>query len=282
MQKQKMTFEDYEKPPVTEVSLSVQFEPLRKFRTPYVGCLWDAFRTSTIKLQKVREKPPLRQTFELFTDDEKYRPKDVILELSDIPPMHRYWFLNEEETELVQIQNDRFIRNWRRLNPSEDYPRYSVIRERFIDDYRIFESFIKEKNLGKITPNQCEITYVNTITAKDEYAEPGNLKNVITVFKNEYSDQFLPDLENASMTLHYVITGEDSKPLGRLHISLQTVLSERKDLIYLLKLVARGMPIGEGLDGVLKFLDVGHEWIVRGFTSVTTKLMHKEWGRRVE
>ena len=37
---------------------------------------------------------------------------------------------------------------------------------------------------------------------------------------------------------------------------------------------------GEDIEGAFLFLDIGREWIVRGFTSLTTKDMHKVWRRK--
>ena len=47
-----------------------------------------------------------------------------------------------------------------------------------------------------------------------------------------------------------------------------------------MKLTARGNPQGDGLEGALEFIDTGHEWIVRGFTSFVTKEMQALWGRK--
>ncbi len=276
MKENSSSFAEYENPPVSEVALSVQFEPLKKLKTPYIGLLWQKYIDSRRKLNKVWEQPLLKDRFELF-QDEKLAPR---IELSNIPPLQRYWFFNESETELVQIQDNRFVRNWRRLDITEDYPRYKKNREDFIKDFEIFETFLKEQDIGDVLPNQCEVTYVNPIPAKGKYKIPDQLHNVVTFFKSEYSDSFLPDLENINFTLQYVIQKEDSIPLGRLYISLQSVTSRDNEFIYLLKLIARGKPIGEGIDGVLGFMDIGHEWIVRGFTSITTASMHELWGKK--
>ncbi|MCD6218564.1 TIGR04255 family protein [bacterium] len=278
MKENSSSFAEYENPPVSEVALSIQFESLQKLKTPYIGLLWQKYIDSRSKLNKVWEQPLLKDRFELF-HDEKLAPR---IELSNIPPLQRYWFLNESETELVQIQDNRFVRNWRRLDTSKDYPRYNKNREDFIKDFEIFETFLKEHNIGEILPNQCEVTYVNPIPAEGKYERPDQLHNVVTFFQSEYSDSFLPDLENINFTLQYVIQKEDSLPLGRLYISLQSVTSKDNSLIYLIKLVARGKPIGEGIDGVLGFMDIGHEWIVRGFSSVTASYMHELWGRKYE
>jgi hypothetical protein len=72
------------------------------------------------------------------------------------------------------------------------------------------------------------------------------------------------------------------EPVGRLHIAAEPAF-RRSDSspIVVLTLTARGRPLGVGLDGVLAFLDLGHEWIVRAFDSVTTSKMHRIWGRKV-
>jgi len=56
-----------------------------------------------------------------------------------------------------------------------------------------------------------------------------------------------------------------------------TVEDERP--IYVLNMTARGAPLGDNLEGVLGFLDIGHEWVVRGFTAITSDVMHRVWGR---
>jgi len=41
----------------------------------------------------------------------------------------------------------------------------------------------------------------------------------------------------------------------------------------------RGRPLGEGVEGILKFMDFGREKIVRAFSDITTEKMHVLWGR---
>jgi hypothetical protein len=50
--------------------------------------------------------------------------------------------------------------------------------------------------------------------------------------------------------------------------------------IYLANLTARVMPNGATVDRAMKALDVGHEWVVRGFDDLTTAEMHRHWGKR--
>jgi hypothetical protein len=68
---------------------------------------------------------------------------------------------------------------------------------------------------------------------------------------------------------------------GRLHVTVQPAFqTEDKAPALILTLVTRGAPIQEDEDGILQHLRLGHEWIVRGFTAVTTPEMHEQWERQ--
>jgi uncharacterized protein (TIGR04255 family) len=57
-------------------------------------------------------------------------------------PMPRLWFTSEDGHQLVQVQHDLFILNWRKLDPPADYPRYERLRQRLIDEIGVFEEFL--------------------------------------------------------------------------------------------------------------------------------------------
>ena len=104
---------DYKKPPVIEVLCGIVFETIRSFKAHHLGLFW----------QKVRDKflvcehaPRLEVAFES-------------LDLANYLP--RVWFISEEQNMLIQLQDDRFLFNWRRMQQREAYPRYSTIIEAF-------------------------------------------------------------------------------------------------------------------------------------------------------
>lgn len=268
---------DFQDPPVVEVALAVQFEPLTNLRTPQLGLLWSDFRG---RFPKIEEHPPLDPMMERF--GVKGPPTASIrFEMVRRPPVPRCWFLNESGTELVQVQQDRFAHNWRKVGDGEEYSRYEHVRETFKSELGTFEGFLRREKVGELTPNQCEVTYVNHIIADNGWKKHGELARVLTLFAGKCSEEFLPDLEEARLSGSYVIPGADGQPLGRLRFSIEPVYFREDDRpMFLLNLVARGRPDGEGVDGVLRFLDTGHEWIVRGFAAITTPNMHKVWGRR--
>ncbi len=99
----------FDRPPVVEVVLSVQFEPLVSLHTPQLGLLWKEFEA---RFPKTEDQPPLPPSIEQFGRRSMPPVSFSIQEIDGATPP-RVWFLNREETELIQVQQDRFIVNWR-------------------------------------------------------------------------------------------------------------------------------------------------------------------------
>jgi len=277
MSKMAAPMPDFRDPPVVEVALSVQFDSLSKLRTPQMGLLWQEFRD---RFPKTEEHAPLDMAVERFGAPQ--RPKGVArIKMLEGPPVPRCWFLNEAGTELIQIQHDRFVRNWRKAGTDAEYPRYEHIRGAFESELRSFSAFVEREQLGAFAPNQCEVTYVNHIVAGKSWTTHAELDRVVTVCRRSFSDPFLDRPEDAGMRLRFLIPDDGGQPIGRLHVAIDSGYRTKDDQpLFVLNLTARGAPRGDGLGGVMGFLDLGREWVVRGFASLTTQTMHREWGRR--
>jgi len=207
---------DFERPPVCEVALSVQFPRLEDVTNVNLIQLWaEVFRD---RFPETEEKPPLNPLVERFGPP---APTELSFQVEAGPPVARYWFKSPDGTELVQVQRDRFIRNWRRLQTGMPYPRFDTLRDRFAEDLRSFIDFVDNKGMGEVEPNQCEVTYVNDIFADEGWDEFGDLENVVTVWRSNYSDDFLTKPEEARFATSFLIPGEDGHPAGRLHVSLE-------------------------------------------------------------
>lgn len=100
------SFPDYDNPPLTEVVCGILFQNLESFLTPHVGLLWEKFKLDYPYCQEVA---PLAPAIEQFGES-----LDVEFDLIDIPPLPRVWFLNENGSEIIQIQRDRFLHNWKK------------------------------------------------------------------------------------------------------------------------------------------------------------------------
>lgn len=267
---------DYRRPPLTEVALSVQFNAIASLLTPQLGLLWADFRD---RFPRTEEHPPIVPQIEQF--GRGAAPRNVPpIQVTERPETPRCWFLNEAGNELIQVQKDRFIVNWRKNNDTSHYPRYEQLQERFRSDFGIFERFLQRQNLGKPQIHQCEVTYVNHLLSGEGWNEHGQLEQVISLWSGDQSEEFLPDPEEVRFASQYIIPDDQGQPIGRLHINLQPAFLIKEDRpVFILTLVARGKPLGQNVDGAIRFLDLGREWIVRGFTSITTKSMHQIWER---
>jgi uncharacterized protein (TIGR04255 family) len=106
---------DFDEPPVVETVLSVQFDPLTEMRTAHLGLFWNEFRTD---FPKTAERPPLGRIFEQFPETPRTR-LGLELQSYENPPVPRLCFVTAQGNEMIQVQSDRFIRNWRKEGAGE-------------------------------------------------------------------------------------------------------------------------------------------------------------------
>lgn len=265
---------EFERPPLAEVVLGVQFEPLESLRSPQIGLLWQRYRE---EFPQAEEHPALEPVIERFgRPPGRLAPRIVVDVQSFLTP--RILFLAASGEQLLQVQQDRFICNWRKLEDGQIYPRYDgKLRSAFTDSVRRFEEFLHEEDLGAIHPNQCEVTYVNVVPGKDA----PKLADLLTVLSCDDQRGFLPDPETEQVVLRFVMGSDQEQPIGRLHVVTEPrVKLPSGEPVHRLTLTARGAPLGEGIEGVLGFFDAGREWIVRAFAELTTVRMHDHWGRK--
>jgi uncharacterized protein (TIGR04255 family) len=266
---------DFEKPPVVEVALNVQFRKCVMLRSLQIAALHTRFMDSFPNAEEHNPLPAVVETL----DEKAFTPK-IEFELSNLPPVSRYFFVNATGTDLIQVQQDRFARNWRKVGTEETYPRYERIKQQFKIDLQTFCDFQQEKKLGSFIPTQCEVVYVNHIEAGAGWKGFSDAALVFTTQQLSYSDSFLIAPETIGFSESHIITNGD-KPVGRLHILVEPAYqAATQKPIFKMTLIARGAPMGQGIDGVLNFFDTGRVWIVRGFASITQQSMHKIWGRK--
>jgi uncharacterized protein (TIGR04255 family) len=262
---------EYDRPPVVEVALGVQFQPIVKFRAPHVGLLWQEWRDEYPILDEV---PPLDPAVE-----REGPVPGTTFQITAIPPMLRYWFLNEDGSRLLQVQRDRVILNWRKVPMGpQTYPRYGTLREEFVRRLGQFADFLSAHSLGELAMTQAELNYINSLPVGRGFERPGELDRVLRTLASVEENSALANPEEVRISQVHRIDSEAGAP-ARCYIVLEPGQITAEEQSYLLTLTVRGRPFGEGVPETMKFLDFGHDEIVRRFTEATTDAMHVLWGR---
>ena len=262
---------DFSDPPVVETVLSVHFDRLSALRTAHFGLYWGEVRD---RFPMTEEHGELASLLEQSPD----QPQPIVgiqFQALEAPPTPRFWFTDEHGTELIQVQRDRFIKNWRKTCEGAQYPRYEKVRAGFDQDFSNFAQFVSRNQLGTIRVKQCEVTYINHIVARAGWETHADIDKVFTMWRAPEST-YPGQAQDLTLRARFPISDKSGGFVGRLHVTLQPVtrLSDGAPM-FLLDLTARGQ-VGEGTD----FFDLGREWIVRSFAELTTPAMHKIWGRR--
>jgi uncharacterized protein (TIGR04255 family) len=177
----------------------------------------------------------------------------------------------------VQLQRDRFIYNWRQVEPNNEYPRYKkLVRPAFERNLATYVNFLGREKLGTPDVVQCEVTYVNHIPKGEGWDEVKDWQRVFTVIGTTHDPKFLPPPETLRFNFNYLMPDQR----GRLRVTAQHAVrqSDGKEIIAL-ALTARGKPASSSVADILKWFDDGREWIVRGFADITSEIMHKIWKR---
>ena len=188
--------------------------------------------------------------------------------------------MNASKTELIQVQSNRFIHNWRKGEGVEPYPHYEPIREKFRGEVAVLERFLKDEELGALALNQCEVTYINHIEPSEVWHYHGELEKVFAMWSGLKNAAFLPNPEDAGLQVRFPITNDTGKLVGRLNVIIQPAWKKTDNSpILAMNLTARGTPLADNVDGAFAFLDLGREWIVKAFADLTTAGMQRAWER---
>ena len=263
---------DFADPPVIEVALSVGFNPLTRYTNAHAGLFWQRFKGT---FATAEEHPP----FAIPPATDHGAPAPHELEIVRGAPPVRTWLVASDGGELLQLQRDIFAHNWRRTAPTQPYPRYETVRDRFQEHFRAFIDFVQAEELGPVELKNCDISYVNHIPLGEHMPTAGDLQELVPPWTWQ-NTAFLPKPDRALVSLRFVIRDDNDKFAGQLTVDAKPAYrrSDRTGIV-VLSMTARGKPMGTGVNGALTFFDLGREWIVRGFTDLTTSKMHALWGR---
>ena len=251
----------YKNPPVNEVVCGMRFDTPDRLRIPHIGVLWDKFRTDYPIIQHA---PPIASV----------KGEILIDEVTGLP-LQRVWFINKTDDQLIQFQFDRFYFNWRRRR--SDYPRYAHVIKNFEDLLNTIRNFFSEFELGELKPIEYELSYINHIPKGQGWNKIDDLPKIFSDFVwKQTKERFLPNPEKIAWQTEFPMP----EKMGHLIINLkQATRTEDKVTLLVLELKTRGIGKSASKEAIREWFDLAHEWIVRGFTDLTTPEIQKIWER---
>jgi len=186
--------------------------------------------------------------------------------------------LHTDGNGIIQVQRDRFLHNWRKVRPGDQYPRYHNVIQMFKDRLSRFQAFLDDRKLGTVVPTQYEMTYVNHIPKGDGWETINDIGKVFPDFAWQASEQrFLSAPEGIDWRTNFLMPNRT----GRLHVTIRSgVRREDGHRLLLFELTARGIGNDTSPEGMWAWFDLARERIVRGFTDLTGHEVQKNIWRR--
>ena len=258
---------DFKNPPVREVAIAGHFEPLVGLRQAHLGFFWSKIRD---EFPEVEDREPLAPHLENL-DDRASSPL-FQLEMTSSPMPNRAWFVASDHSELLQLQRDRFVHNWRYRN--ESYPHFERLLERFTEGFHMLGATLQELSLPQPRLVHAELTYVNLIDAPAlndflAFVASPNL-SAGGVNSEEAFGQF---------ALKFPVDSGGTA-IGSLYVECSpTRLPDPEAQGFQMMLTFR-TPISEpDISTLHELLLLGRSAIVHSFTGLTDTEYHKKWRR---
>jgi len=249
----------FDRPPLNEVALARIFLPRLDLLVPHYGLLWEQLRDV---YPMCRQAPPIMGPHLLFPSD-----------LGGVLP--RVWFISQDETRIVQLQQDRLIVNWRQMQSRGEYVRFSAIDLEYERVRAILERFFVENFIVPLQTVGMELTYVNIVPLSQSESLFTQVARIVRGMGHEsnYSARGEVSMLHSQMdwrladgSIHTLKYGAGSQADGQkiLRLEISTSISGQD-------------PIDEDA-----WVSAAHDRIVETFVDSITPAMHEQWGLRRE
>ncbi len=251
----------FENPPVNEVVAAAYFQPpLLNLRNEHIGLFWAKIKKD---FPVVEQQPST--SFELNA--------------AEPFPMPRYWFIAKDEINLIQIQKNAFMFNWRRRKNA--YPQFHKhIKPGFDKYYGLFSEFIQEEANTQPPPiDFCELSYINILERCEYWVGPQDTAKVIPSFSilNPGMEDLHPPVFNCNFT--YGVSADT-----QLHIGIRNGIKDQQQdapvLLFEIKAFGRlGQVEKPRAD---EWFERAHAAIIKCFLEMTSPDIQKRFWKPVE
>ncbi|MCY3826204.1 MAG: TIGR04255 family protein [Candidatus Dadabacteria bacterium] len=257
----------FQNPPINELIITTYFNPpISNLRNEHIGIFW-----SRIK--------------EDFPESSQQIPiggaEGIVDVNNEISPMPRYWFISKDKINLLQVQKNALMLNWRRKET--DYPRFNACLKPAFDKYfSMFSEFVRNHtDTPELTIDLCQLTYINVIKSCAFWSGPQDTQHVIPsfsfpssritsfppAFNCSYMFDLLPDLQLVVRVRNNVVTSAESG---------------EAEPVLIMEIQANGRLGKAGKLETDPWFDHAHELINKCFLEITNPEIQRQYWKLVE
>lgn len=262
---------NFAKPPVEEVVLSVLFESLDTLLAPHLGEIWQEFKKDGfMDIVEHQQVPPVVERFPNPSRGNQFQ--------INVPDLPRIWFIHTDDNQVIQVQRDRFTYNWRKTKPSQEYPGFSSICDKFEDCYNRFCQIMTNINIGEVKPLQYELTYIDQLRQGDGWDTLNEIGNIYNIFvDSQQPDSFWSGVESLIFRTSFTLADLH----GRLHLTISNrVKMPEKIQTLQTDFTARGFPENTDCSAIIWF-KTAREQIRNKFIDLFTENIQTQvWERK--
>lgn len=252
---------DYERPPVVETAFRFTFPPIKGWNVFHLGLFWARLR----KRYEFAEARMPMGSIEIDDLDLKLGPE---AHLETLPL--RSFLLDSSKNQLLQVQLNAFIRNWRATIEGEHrYCHYSDLKPMFQQDWATYREFLRDENLAEPNVFQCEVTYINHFVKGREWKTLEDIATLFPRMKFDFKGALVTSFSFAATVAENQVRMEASPALR--HDGTPIVQ---------LTLNVSGKPAGTSEASIWAKLDDCHKLLVETFAEITAEDLQKRIWKR--
>jgi uncharacterized protein (TIGR04255 family) len=270
----------FDAPPVVETAISVQFASLPGYSTSHAGWFWKEYleklgEEPSPRWSQVVDAPRLEDQFERFGPEDIWGPP-ISMKVLSPSQSHRTQIIRSDGERMIQVQDSRFILNWRKR--ADVYPSFEPLLQEFRAMLHAFESFAVEAGFGALGYNQWEIVYVDQLKKGDMWESARDWSKIfpgLSMPTARVNQLLSTGDETMSADWRFSLAGQR----GRMYISLRQLrIPPSNDEILNITFVGRG-PVTAS-ETWERGVEIGHEAVNETFLAITSVEAQERWKKR--
>lgn len=265
---------DFDKPPVIEIVGAMQFVALPRLNLADIVNVGQ--HLAGYQLHELQpELPPMAELAPGAPEQQQFT-------LGLGQPPQRALFVSPDQRFVAQLQRDRVAVNERRRQPSDADPSANTVWPELAKLVDCVNAALGAgPGFGPSSPTVVEVTYVNWIAAAEGvWTTHAELHKVLRVFGPSAGEAPFDQAEQLAARFSFPLIASDTTFRGRLHVVVEPGYDQEGNPMFHLNLFSRRLVTDPARQDLSSVFEDCHQDVVRGFTAITTPMMHEVWERR--